>query len=263
MPPLSPHSATDAIGSIGWTERTGGVLTARERLTLRPAAAARPARAIHRRPSRDGAPTALRGAGAPSTQRALVPRRTPSLAREAEAAAHDLLTPVLLNHSQSCLRLGRGHRRTARRSTFDRELLYRGRDVPRHRPARARCPMSTSRFAAPRWHASSPTATTCLPINASLLPTRSPCTTRPGLAWNPVPRPTSSCLRSRRCVRPRQQRDTRRGPRKRHPAVPAVGLQAGVRRPSPSRGQASPSRPRLVPAPLRHKRPEHSARAVP
>src|SRR4051794_35681763 len=41
------------------------------------------------------------------------------------------------------------------------------------------------------------------------------------------------------------------------------GLQAGVRRASPSRGQASPSWPRLVPAPLRHERPEHSARALP
>ena len=63
--------------------------------------------------------------------------------------------------------------------------------------------------------------------------------------------------------RPRQQRDSRCSPPERHPGVPAVGLQAGVRRASPSRGQASPSWPRLVPAPLRHERPKHSARALP
>jgi hypothetical protein len=40
----------------------------------------------------------------------------------------------------------------------------------------------------------------------------------------------------------------------------ALGL---LRRASPSRGQASPSWPRLVPAPLRHERPKHSARALP
>ena len=34
--------------------------------------------------------------------------------------------------------------------------------------------------------------------------------------------------RSRRCVRPTQQRDTRCSPPERHPGVPAVGLQAGV-----------------------------------
>src|SRR4051812_47163319 len=32
--PMSQPPPTDPIGSIGWTERTGGVLTARECLTL-------------------------------------------------------------------------------------------------------------------------------------------------------------------------------------------------------------------------------------
>src|SRR5215210_763036 len=32
--PMSQPRPTDPIGSIGWTERTGGVLTARECLTL-------------------------------------------------------------------------------------------------------------------------------------------------------------------------------------------------------------------------------------
>ena len=32
------------------------------------------------------------------------------------------------------------------------------------------------------------------------------------------------CRRSRRCVRPTKQRDTRRSPPERHPGVPAVGL---------------------------------------
>ena len=44
---------------------------------------------------------------------------------------------------------------------------------------------------------------------------------------------------------------------------PRLGLQAGVRRAAASRGQAGPSRPRVVPAPLRPDRPEHPARAVP
>ena len=128
--------------------------------------------------------------------------------------------------------------------------------------SRARCPTSTSRCAAPRWHASSPTATAWLPISASLLQTRSPCITPPALASNPVPRPTSSAGAAVD-VFGLQQRDTRCSPPERHPGVPAVGLQAGVRRASPSRGQASPSWPRLVPAPLRHERPKHSARALP
>ena len=103
----------------------------------------------------------------------------------------------------------------------------------------------------------------CLPMSASSLPTRSPCTTPPASASSPVPRPTSylpaqppmcSACAAARYPMPSAER---------RPGVPAVGLQAGVRRASPSRGQASPSWPRLVPAPLRHERPKHPARALP
>ena len=112
------------------------------------------------------------------------------LARDAEVAAQDLLTPVLLT-------IPVVHTRGARPSphftiTFDRELLpVPGCNVPRHRDpepgARRRLHGSQRRVGT----VSSPTATTCLPIIASLLPTRSPCTTPPASASNPVPRPTS------------------------------------------------------------------------
>src|SRR4029079_6080135 len=93
---MSRPVATEPIGSIGWTERTGGVLTARECLTLaRPLLrgelgilAGRVAMALRmhsgRRSSID---PAARGA------------TDSALARDAEVAAQDLLTPVLLNHS--------------------------------------------------------------------------------------------------------------------------------------------------------------------
>src|SRR5436190_17922688 len=93
---MSQPRPTDSIGSIGWTERTGGVLTARECLTLgRPLLrgelsilAGRLAMALRmhsgRRSSIDPA--------------SLAPPDS-ALARDAEVVAHDLLTPTILNHS--------------------------------------------------------------------------------------------------------------------------------------------------------------------
>src|SRR3954468_16075971 len=91
----------EAIGSIGWTERTGGVLTARECLTLAGPLlrgelgilAGRVAMALRvhsgRRTSVDPA--------------SLAPPDS-ALARDAEVAAQDLLSPALLNHSSRAYR---------------------------------------------------------------------------------------------------------------------------------------------------------------
>src|SRR5437667_1136786 len=183
---MSQPRPTDPIGSIGWTKRTGGVLTARECLTLA-------------RPLLRGELSILAGrlamvlrmhSGRRSSidPASLVPPAS-ALARDAEVAAQDLLTPALLNHSSRAYTWGAAIA-ALHGITFDRELMYlaamfHDTGIP------SRCPTSTSRFAAPRWHASSPTATACLPISASSLRTRSPCTTPPALASNPVPRPTS------------------------------------------------------------------------
>src|SRR3954451_497488 len=183
---MSQPRPTDPIGSIEWTERTGGVLTARECLTLA-------------RPLLRGELSILAGrlamvlrihSGRRSSidPASLVPPDS-ALARDAEGAAQDLLTPALRNHSSRAYTWGAAIA-ALHGITFDRELLYLAA-MSTTPGSRARCPTSTSRFAAPRWHASSPTATTCLAISASSLQTRSPCTTHPALASNPVPRPTS------------------------------------------------------------------------
>ena len=142
------------------------------------------------RPSRDGAPQAL---GTPEVHRSGEPGASRLGARKRcrgrRAGPPHTGAPQPL---QSCLHVGRGHRRTftGSRSTVSSCTWLRCSTTP---GSRARCPTSTSRFAAPRWHASSPTATTCLPITASSSQTRSPCATPPASASNPVPRPTS-CL---------------------------------------------------------------------
>src|SRR5690349_13797746 len=91
--PMSQPRPTDPIGSIRWTERTGGVLTARECLTLAPPLlrgelgilAGRLAMVL-------GMHSGRRSSIDPAR---LVPPDS-SLARDAEVAAKDLLTPVLL-----------------------------------------------------------------------------------------------------------------------------------------------------------------------
>jgi hypothetical protein len=108
------------LGSIGWTERTGGVLTTRECLTLA-------------RPLLRGELGILAGRLAMalrvhSGRRATIePERLEppdsSLAREAREAADDLLVPVLRNHSRRAYAWGAAIA-ALDGIRFDRELLY-------------------------------------------------------------------------------------------------------------------------------------------
>jgi hypothetical protein len=108
---MSQPPPPDPIGSIGWAERTGGVLTTRECLTLA-------------RPLLRGELSILAGRLAMvlrmhSRRRSsidpasLVPPDS-ALARDAGVAAQDLLTPALLNHSSRAYTWGAANRRTAR-----------------------------------------------------------------------------------------------------------------------------------------------------
>jgi hypothetical protein len=117
---MSQQRPTDPIGSIGWTERTGGVLTVRECLSLVPPLlrgelailAGRLAMAFRMHSGR-------RSAFDPAS---LVPPDS-SLARDAEVAVQDLLTPALLNHSRRAYAWGAAIA-ALNGITFDRELLY-------------------------------------------------------------------------------------------------------------------------------------------
>jgi hypothetical protein len=117
---MSQPRSTDPIGSIGWTERTGGVLTPRECLSLaRPLLrgefgilAGRIAIALRLHSGR-------RSAIDPAS---VVPPDS-SLATDAEAAAQDLLTPALLNHSRRAYVWGAAFA-ALQGIRFDRELLY-------------------------------------------------------------------------------------------------------------------------------------------
>ena len=108
------------LGSIEWTERTGGVLTTRECLSLaRPLLrgelgllAGRLAMALRIHSGR-------RNFVDPAT---LVPPDS-LLARDAEEAAQDLLTPALLNHSRRAYAWGAAIA-GLHEIKFDRELLY-------------------------------------------------------------------------------------------------------------------------------------------
>ena len=107
---MSQPRPTDPIGSIGWTERTGGVLTARECLSLAgPLLRGELGILVGRLAMALRLHSGRRSAIDPAS---LVPPDS-SLARDADVAAHDLLTPALLESFPSCLRLGRGHRRTS------------------------------------------------------------------------------------------------------------------------------------------------------
>ena len=110
----------DPIGSIAWTERTGGLLTARECLTL-----ARPLLRAELSILAGRVAMALRmHSGRRSTidPASLVPPDS-ALARDAEVAAHDTLTPVLLNHSSRAYTWGAAIA-ALHGIAFDRELLY-------------------------------------------------------------------------------------------------------------------------------------------
>lgn len=115
IPPPHPR-----IGSIEWTERTGGVLTPRERWSL-----AGPLLRDELHIVRGAAATALRrhpGRHARLDPRVLLPPDS-ALARDAEVAARDLLSPALLNHSRRSYAWGAALAATDD-VTFDHELLY-------------------------------------------------------------------------------------------------------------------------------------------
>jgi hypothetical protein len=111
---------TEPIGSIGWTERTGGALTTRDCLTLAGPllrgelgiVVGRLAMALHIHSGR---------------RRSIDPARLAPpdsvLARDADAAARDLLTPAVRNHSSRAYAWGAALA-AVQGITFDRELLY-------------------------------------------------------------------------------------------------------------------------------------------
>jgi hypothetical protein len=114
-----PHT-TDPLGSIGWTERTGGVLTPRERTSL-----ARPLLRAHRSIIVGRLAMALRlhsGRRNFVDPASLVPPDS-ALAKEADGVARDLLTPALLNHSRRAYAWGAAIA-ALEGITFDRELFY-------------------------------------------------------------------------------------------------------------------------------------------
>src|SRR5436190_5273155 len=87
--------SSDPLGSIGWTERTGGVLTARECVTL--------ARPLLREELGILVGLLAMALRVHSGRRAMIEpaRLAPpdsSLTRNAQEAAEDLPTPVLRNH---------------------------------------------------------------------------------------------------------------------------------------------------------------------
>src|SRR4051794_11779774 len=117
---MSQPRSTDPIGSIGWTERTGGVLSARECLTL-----ARPLLRAELGILAGRLAMVLRihsGRRRSIDPASLVPPDS-ALARDAEVAAQDLLTPALRNHSRRAYAWGAAIA-ALRGITFDRELLY-------------------------------------------------------------------------------------------------------------------------------------------
>jgi hypothetical protein len=117
---MSHPRSNDPIGSIGWTEHTGGVLTPRECLSL-----ARPLLRGELRILAGRLVMALRvhsGRRTAIDPTSLVPPDS-SLARDAEVAAQDLLTRALLNHSRRAYAWGAAIA-ALDGITFDRELLY-------------------------------------------------------------------------------------------------------------------------------------------
>jgi HD domain len=116
---MSNH-CTDPVGSIGWTERTGGVLTLREGLAL-----AGPLVRDELRITASFLAMALRrhsGRRSFVDPANLAPPDS-SIARDAAAAARDLLTPAVLNHSHRAYAWGTAIA-ALHEIEFDRELLY-------------------------------------------------------------------------------------------------------------------------------------------
>src|SRR6188472_4694011 len=117
---MSRRRPTEPIGSIGWTERTGGALTTQECLALaRPLLrgelgilAGRLAMALRMHSGRRS-----------SIEPASLAPPDSVLARDAEAAAQELLTPALLNHSSRAYTWGAALA-ALEGISFDSELLY-------------------------------------------------------------------------------------------------------------------------------------------
>ena len=226
---MSQPRPTDPIGSIGWTERTGGVLTARECLTLaRPLLrgelsilAGRLAMVLRMHSGRRSSIDPAR----------LVPPDSP-LARDAEVAAQDLLTPALRNHSSRAYTWGAAIA-ALHGITFDRELMYlaamfHDTGIPSPVPD---VDFTVRSAALAREFTDShhvPADIRELVANAIAMHYT------PALASNPVPRPTSYL--------PAQPSTCSAYAATRYPMqsarasfrIPAVGLQAGVRRASSS-----------------------------
>ncbi|MFF9819752.1 HD domain-containing protein [Streptomyces sp. NPDC014006] len=117
---MSLAQTTDAIGSITWTERTGGVLTRREQRALA-------------RPLLRGELAIVTGRIAMALRlhsgrrQAIDPARLlppdSAMAKDAETAARALLSPALLNHSRRSYAWGSAIA-ALDGIEFDRELLY-------------------------------------------------------------------------------------------------------------------------------------------
>ena len=111
---------TEPIGSISWTERTGGALTARECLTLaRPLLRAE----LGILAGRLAMLLQMHSGRRSSVDPARLAPPDSALARDAEVAAQDLLTPALRNHSGRAYTWGAALA-ALQGITFDRELLY-------------------------------------------------------------------------------------------------------------------------------------------
>lgn len=117
---MNQPAAYAPIGTIGWTERTGGVLTVRERISLtRPLLRSHGRIIVGRLAMATRTHSGRRNSVEPD---ALVPPDS-LLAREAETAAQDLLTPALLNHSRRAYAWGAAIA-ALDEVEFDHELLY-------------------------------------------------------------------------------------------------------------------------------------------
>lgn len=114
------HEPTPALGTIAWAERTGGVLTRRERFAL-----ARPLSRGHRNIVLGHLALATRrhrGRHAHLDPTALAAPDS-TTARDAAAAARDLLSPAVLQHSHRSYAWGAALA-DLDGVTLDRELLY-------------------------------------------------------------------------------------------------------------------------------------------
>jgi hypothetical protein len=117
---MSRQDSITDLGTISWTERTGGVLTGRERRSL-----ARPLVRAHRDIVLGTLALAARrhrGRGATLDPETCRPPDS-AMARDAESTAEALLTPAVLNHSRRAYAWGAALG-ALDDVPFDRELLF-------------------------------------------------------------------------------------------------------------------------------------------